>query len=312
MFDIQSVKLGKFAKYKLLNSESGECLSLISGFGGNVTEMVLNKNGIGHSIIEGLSDDEMTTGNIKFKSTKLIPFPNRIENGKYDFNGKSYQLPINYERHAVHGLIIDKTLEVVGTKIDKNQAAIKLRYRYDGHIPGYPFKYEAIITYSLLKERGFVCDTTITNVDSLPLPIGDGWHPYYKTKGKVDKLKIRIPSKYRVEVNELIPTGKLIPEEYPDAITIGNRKYDTGFVLEEGRGRTSTDVYDPELDIKIVVWQETGKWKYNYLQVFIPEDRNSIAIEPMSCAANAFNNRMGLIALEPGQSFKASYGVYVE
>jgi len=312
MFEIETTKLGKFIKYRLLDSDSVEWVSLISGFGGNITEMVLNKNGIGHSIIEGLSDDEITTGNIRFKSTKLIPFPNRIENGRYTFRGKFYQLPINYERHAVHGLITDKTLEVAGTETDKNQASIKLKYSYNGNIPGYPFKYESIITYSLLKERGFVCDTKITNMDSLPLPIGDGWHPYFRTKGKVDKLQIKIPSKFRVEVNELIPTGKLIPEEYPDAITIGNKKYDAGFVLEEKKGRISTEVYDPELDIKIVVWQETGKWKYNYLQVFIPEDRNSIAIEPMSCAANAFNNKMGLIVLEPGQSFAASYGVYLE
>ena len=312
MFDIETIKLGKFIKYRLLNIDSGERVSLISGFGGNVTEIVLNKNGTEHSIIEGLSDDEITAGNKRFKSTKLIPFPNRIENGRYAFNGKSYQLPINYETHAVHGLIMDKTLEVLGTETDNNQALIKLRYCYDGSIPGYPFRYEAIITYSLLKERGFACDTDITNVDSVPLPIGNGWHPYFRTKGKVDKLQIKIPSEFRIEVNELIPTGKLIPEEYPDAVAIGKKKYDTGFVLAAKGGRISTEVYDPELDIKIVVWQETGNRKYDYLQVFIPEDRNSIAIEPMSCAANAFNNKMGLIVLKPGQSFNASYGVYLE
>lgn len=312
MFNIETNQIGKFIRYKLSNSETKEHIAVISGFGGNVTEIVLNKNGAVYSIIEGLSDAEIITGNLISKSIKMLPFPNRIENGRYNFGGKSYNLPIVHNKHAMHGLIRDKTLEVVGTKTDNNHASVKFRYKYDGSMPGYPFKYEAIFTYSLFKERGFICDTDVTNIDSVPIPMGDGWHPYFRTKGKVDKLQIKIPSKYRVEVNELIPTGKLIPESYTEAITIGKKEYDTGFVLEEKKGRAATEIYDPELDIKIVVWQETGKGKYNYLQLYIPPDRNSIAIEPMSIATNAFNNKMGLIVLEPGQSFKASYGVYIE
>ena len=52
--------------------------------------------------------------------------------------------------------------------------------------------------------------------------------------------------------------------------------------------------------------------KYNYLQVFIPPLRNSIAIEPMTCNTDAFNNKEGLIILEPDQQFKASYGVSIK
>ena len=312
MLTIQKSKFGKFFNYKLFNSMTKEYVDIIDGLGGNITQMSLNKNGILYSIIEGPNENEINTGNPMYKSTKLIPFPNRIENGRFTFNGKSYQLPINGGKHAMHGLIYDKTLEFVDAKSDQTQALLTLKYKYDGTLPGYPFKYNAIITYKLLKDRGFACETNITNEDTVPFPIGDGWHPYFKTKGKVDKLQIKIPSKYRVEVNELIPTGKLIPEKYPDAIMIGNKNYDTGFVLDEKEGRNATEIYDRELDINLVIWQETGKGKYNYMQIYIPAERKSIAIEPMSCATNAFNNKMGLIVLEPGQSFKASYGVYME
>jgi aldose 1-epimerase len=312
MFDIEKSKRGKFDSYRLLNLDTKEYVSVISGLGGNITELVLNKNGTAHSIIEGVTDAELLDGNKKSRSTKLVPFPNRIENARYEFNGKTYQLPINHGKHAIHGLIYDKTLEVVRMQQNRNKASIKLRYNYDGSLSGYPFKYTAIMAYSLSKNGSFACETIIANTGSSPIPVGDGWHPYFKTKGKVDRLKLKIPSKYRVEVTELIPTGKLIPEEYPDFITIGNRKYDTGFAIDPKEGKAATEIYDPELDVKIVVWQETGKWKYNYLQVYIPENRSSIAIEPMSCAANAFNNKIGLIVLEPGQSFNASYGVYIE
>ena len=312
MFSIQKSKLGKFANYKLINSLTQEYVDIIDGLGGNVTQLSLNKNGTLYSIIEGPNENEIASGNPMYKSTKLIPFPNRVENGRYTYNGKSYQLPINGDKHAMHGLIYDKTLEVIDTKTDPNEALITLKYKHDGSLPGYPFKYDAIITYKLLKDHGFVCETNITNIDTISFPIGDGWHPYFKTKGKVDKLQIKIPSKYRLEVNELIPTGKMIPEKYHDSIMIGNTNYDTGFVLEEKEGRNATELYDRGLDLNLVIWQETGKRKYNYLQIYIPDDRKSIAIEPMSCATNDFNNKIGLIVLEPGQSFKASYGVYIE
>ena len=312
MFIIQKNKLGKFVNYKLMNSLTQEYVDIIDGLGGNVTQLSLGKNGSLYPIIEGPDENEIASGNPTYKSTKLIPFPNRVENGRYTFNGKSYQLPINGGKNAMHGLIFDKTMQVIDTKTDQTQALIKFEYKYNGSLPGYPFKYDAIITYKLLKDKGFVCETHITNIDTVPLPMGDGWHPYFKTRGNVDKLQIKIPSIFRLEVRELIPTGKMIPEKYPDAMIIGDTNYDTGFVLEEKEGKNATELYDRSLDLNLVIWQETGKWKYNYLQIYIPDDRKSIAIEPMSCATNAFNNKIGLIVLEPGQSFKACYGVYIE
>lgn len=70
-------------------------------------------------------------------------------------------------------------------------------------------------------------------------------------------------------------------------------------------------VYDKEQNIKIEPWQEKGPNKYNYLQLYIPPDRNSIAIEPMTCNIDAFNNHNGLITLQPKESFDAKYGVRV-
>jgi aldose 1-epimerase len=312
MFCIETGKLVNYTTYKLLNPDTGEYVSVIPGFGGNINELVLNQNGIRYPIIDGIGPDEIIAGNVEYKSTKLIPFPNRVESGRYTFNGISYQLPINLDKHAIHGLIFNNGLEVIRINTNNQHASIKLKYDYDSNISGYPFKIRVLVNYSLLRGRGFVCNTSITNIDCVPIPVGDGWHPYFKTKGKIDKLQIRIPSKFRVQDAGLIPTGKLIPEEYPNAVTIGNKQYDTGFALEKKEGRASTEIYDPELNLKMVIWQETGKQKYNYLQIYTPPHRNSIAVEPMSCATNAFNNKMGLIVLEPGQSFTGSYGVYLK
>jgi aldose 1-epimerase len=50
---------------------------------------------------------------------------------------------------------------------------------------------------------------------------------------------------------------------------------------------------------------------YPYLQLYTPPHRESIAIENLSAAPDAFNNGMGLINLEPGASatFKTAYTI---
>ena len=50
---------------------------------------------------------------------------------------------------------------------------------------------------------------------------------------------------------------------------------------------------------------------YPYLQIYTPPHRKSIAIENLSGAPDGFNNEIGVITLEPGQSalFKTSYKI---
>jgi aldose 1-epimerase len=50
---------------------------------------------------------------------------------------------------------------------------------------------------------------------------------------------------------------------------------------------------------------------YPYLQIYTPEDRKSIAIENLSSAPDAFNNGMGLLVLEPGETkvFTTTYQI---
>lgn len=314
MFKIETGSFGRFRKIRLVNTQTKEYVSIIPEFGGNVNEIVLNKNGKNYSIIDGARNYSQLIGDKRwFKSAKLIPFPNRIKDGRYCFAGKRYQLPINFpsQNHAIHGFIWDRKLSVKKKTITNYQASVQLAYLYDGSMEGYPFRFRAIITCYLLKDKGFKCTTMVKNMGACPLPIGDGWHPYFKTKGKADSFMLKIPSKRKIEVNaRMIPTGRIIPfERFSRLSKIGKIKLDTGFCLKQKEGLVCTEIYDPGLDLKINVWQETGKWKYNYLQIFIPPARTSIAVEPMTCWADAFNNKKSLIILKPKQSFKTTYGV---
>ena len=75
------------------------------------------------------------------------------------------------------------------------------------------------------------------------------------------------------------------------------------------RARFADMALNKDMDFGFTIWQETGKYKYNFLQVYTPPHRKSIAIEPMTCAPDAFNNKDGLIVLGPFESFYAVCGI---
>jgi len=316
MFKIIKEPFGDFTKIKIKNSDTEEYISIIPEFGGNVNEIVLEKEAKLYSILNGYQTPLEIAEHDYFKGAKLTPFPNRIEDGKYSFNGKEYQLPINKpdENHAIHGFMWNKNVILQKEEISSKTASIQFEYLYDGSLTGYPFKTRLRIIYFLISEKGFKCTTEIKNIDRCKIPVGDGWHPYFKTSEKVDELMLKIPAKYKTDVDSrMIPTGKRLPyNDYIHLTKIGDTKFDTGFPITQNGGSVTTEIYDPKIDLKIKICQETGKWKYNYLQIYIPPSRKSIAIEPMTCKINGFNNKKGLIVLQPNESFKASYGVSIE
>jgi aldose 1-epimerase len=177
---------------------------------------------------------------------------------------------------------------------------------------GYPFSFLLKMRYTL-SPKGFACRTGIKNRGNGRMLLGDGWHPYFTLHRKIDTLHLRLPSTKAVHVNGLgIPSGnKFVLDRFAERAVIGNRFLDTGFVLSGKKGIAETELYDSRSNVSIVAWQETGRIKYNYLQVFTPPHRRSIAVEPMTCNADAFNNKEGLIVLKPGHRFCGSYGVYL-
>lgn len=314
-------KFGKFTKIKILNEKTREYVSIIPEYGANVNELVLKKTKKNkhYSIIEGDKDYNSIIKNEWFRGAKLTPFPNRIKDGKYEFNGKIFCLPINHNKkhHAIHGLIYNKKFAIV----NEYKNSIRLKYSYNKEYDGYPFIMDIIINYKLSK--GFECKTTIINLSNENIPIGDGWHPYFTlTKNSnIDDCSLKIPSDKLIIVDErMIPTGKIIKfNKFLKSKRIGKEIFDSGFIITKSmiKNKNYTRIAETILSNKeqdnldIIIWQETGKNKYNYLQIFIPPSRKSVAIEPMTCSTDAFNNKHGLIILEPGKKFMSSYGVYI-
>lgn len=317
MLDIKEEKFGRFTQVKLINNDTKECFSFIPDYGACLNHLTLKKNNRLHQIFYssdccGLLSREKRL----FEGAKLFPFPNRINNGKYTWADKKYQLPINFpsQNHAIHGLVQEKQFRIVDKKTAKDEATVWVELNSDGNIPGYPFKYKLNIIFSLSRFDGIICQTIAKNTDKVNIPIGDGWHPYFQTGTKINNLYLKLPADKVVKQNKkMIPTGKTVSfDKFTRLAKIGNHTFDTCYKIKQSdKNRVNIELYDPKQNLKLIVWQETGKNKYNYFQVYTPPLRNCIALEPMTCTPDAFNNKRGLVILKPKEKYSASFGVKI-
>jgi aldose 1-epimerase len=125
----------------------------------------------GRELLDGYGADEMSSSG---RGQVLIPWPNRLEDGSYEFNGRRYQLPLNEAEHrnAIHGLVRWSTW--TATQREPHRLVME-------HIlypqPGYPFLLGISIEYAL-SDSGLQVRTTATNLGTQSCPYGSGAHPY--------------------------------------------------------------------------------------------------------------------------------------
>lgn len=254
----------------------------------NNTEII---NGISNTV-KGLSDYKNT-----YKSAFLFPFPNRISEGKYEFNQTKYELDCNEKtlNNALHGHIYDKSFSVKGIETSKNNAIVSLYYADEGKTRGFPFPYLIEIIYIFSKEK-ITINFNVINTGKKYFPFGIGWHPYFKTESlNLSSLDFESDAQYFLNEN-MIPLNE-IPLKFKTPLLIENTFLDDCFITGRPKASFKCDTSSIEID-------SLPNNKKNYLQVYTPPARDCIAIEPMTCAPNSFNNKNGLQVLEPNEKFE--------
>ncbi|MBA3841715.1 MAG: aldose 1-epimerase family protein [Actinobacteria bacterium] len=245
----------------------------------------------------------------------LVPWPNRIRDGRYEFAGLQQQLPLTEpeRRNAIHGLACWENWTVAEHADDRAVMEYLLHPQ-----PGYPHALRLEVEYRL-DAGGLTVRTTATNEGASPCPYGAGAHPYL-TVGtpSVDSVVLQAPVRTRLTSDERgIPTGvePVDGSEYDfrRPRPIGNARLDTAYTdLErDDDGRAHVHLASPDGEAAVTFWLDES---YRYLMLFtgdpLPDvNRRSLGVEPMTCAPNAFQSGEGLVSLEPGESFAATWGL---
>jgi len=249
----------------------------------------------------------------------LIPFPGRIAEGRYRFEGEPFQLERNDKEgpNAIHGFV--RTLPWQVTRAEAHCVSFDVRLEAEAYgSKGYPFSLAIRVTYSL-DEKGLSCSFDVRNIGTRPAPVGVGFHPYF-TVGPtmIDDAEARIPGAGFLEFNDrLAPTGTVLPAagtewDCRDYRRIGSKKFNhcyvqldrdaegmaTAALRHAGSGRVIEVTMDRSFSA-IVVY--TG-------DAIADAPRRAFAIEPMTCASDAFNHpEWGLKRLLPGEPFTGRY-----
>lgn len=263
-------------------------------------------NLINHYQNKNLIDEDLS---VSYRGAKLSPFACRIPDGKYSFQGKEYEFAKKFsDGSAIHGLMYNQPFVQKEMHQDIDKASVSFYAAYSKNDPGYPFDYGCTITYILQNDNRVTVETRIKNTGKETMPLVDGWHPYFTTGSKVDTCYLMFSADQIVEFDKkLIPTGRLLPyNTFLKDRAIGEIDLDNSFILNKRLPQPKCTFTDKQKKIKLSVFPSES---YPVIQLYIPPDRQSIAIESLSGAPDAFNNGIGLILLKPHeeQFFSVSY-----
>jgi aldose 1-epimerase len=264
----------------------------------------------GRDVVRGFGVEDQISGG---RGQNLIPWPNRIRDGRYVFNGATQQLALTEPaRHnASHGL----ARYVPWVLVDKQLDAVTNRVRIFPQ-QGWPGVLEATITHRV-SDNGLTVTVNATNIGAAEVPFGYGAHPYLTVgESTVDDVAITVPAESYLEVDDRLLPIKISPVagtayDLRGGPVLGSVNLDTALTDltqdADGRWRVKLVLGDRYAE----VWgDETMHW----IQVFSggPSRNSSIAVEPMTCGPDAFNagpTHDGMRVLAPGASFLGEWGI---
>ncbi len=263
-----------------------------------------------HPVVLGSSASEPVSAG---HGQQLIPWPNRIRDGQYPFDGATQQLALTEpDRHnAIHGLV----RHVPWTLVHRDQSSVTQTVTTYPQ-PGWPGILRSTLTTSV-GDDGLTITLVAENVGDTAVPFGYGVHPYLSAgEDRVDELALTVPAGAYLDVDDRLLPRSVQPvagTEYDlrSGDALGARVFDTAFTEigrdSDGRWRVRLEHGDHVTEL----WADEN---FGWLQIFTGADQRDvgIAVEPMTCGPDAFNEgptHDSVRVLEPGGSFSGAWGI---
>lgn len=247
----------------------------------------------------------------------LAPWPNRIADGSYEFAGRSLDVAVNEPSrgNALHGLVWALMWEVTERSTSQTRIATVL-----DPSAGYPWCLDLAIVYTV-DSAGLTMAMSATNRSDDVAPFGCGLHPYLLAPGgTLDACALSLAARERLDVSadRLLPAGRRPVHstafDFVHARPIGDTIFDHAFTgLErDADGHAAARISTASGRHVVECWWDNA---FEWVQLYTPgpaqpnEPRSRIAVEPMTCPADAFNSGTDLVRLEPGERWFGTIGI---
>ncbi|WP_433478396.1 aldose 1-epimerase family protein [Spirillospora sp. CA-142024] len=243
----------------------------------------------------------------------LIPWPNRIDRGRYEYGGSEHQLDVSEPARdcAIHGLVRWASWKAAGHEPDR----VRLTHRLLG-TAGYPFRLDLEVEYALDAAGGLRVRHGVRNAGTKTAPYGHGAHPYLTVGEPIDGCTVTLGADRYVPVDErMVPSGPSLDVtgtgyDLREGPVFGDRRIDNAFadLNRDGAGRVWVVLSGGGRTVRL--WaDEAHPWMEIYTAENAPAPRSGLGVEPMTCPPNAFASGEGVIDLEPGAEFHGTWGI---
>jgi aldose 1-epimerase len=263
----------------------------------------------GADVLAGYPLEERPVGG---RGQVLMPWANRLRDGAYSFGGQDHQLAISEPRTgtAIHGLVRWCSWRALAVAPDRARLGYRLMAQN-----GYPWTLDLAAEYAV-DAGGLTVTLSATNLADSPAPFAAGMHPYLASATTwVDDVILTVPADTWQLVDErLLPAGTAPvswDHDFRAGRLIGSLELDYAY----------TDLLRGDDGLAVVRVESEGEatelWldrSFPWVQVFSGDTlergaRESLAVEPLTAPADAFNSGTDLVVLEPGRTWSGSFGV---
>lgn len=297
---------------------SGEQFEIVRGdqrativeVGGGIREYVVGER----TVLEPYPIEEMCDG---AHGMPLIPWPNRLRDGRYSFDGQDHQLALTEPGtgNAIHGLVRWRNWRAVRSSEERVVMGTRLH-----PLEGWPFPLDISIDYSL-GDDGLTITTSVTNIGPRPCPVGWGHHPYLSAGPgwKVDECRVHLGAATRIltDPDRQLPTGTEAvsgtDRDFRSPRMLDGVRLDDAFTdLERDSDGLAGVVLSCPDGHAVQLWCDRA---YSVIQLYSgdtlapPRRRLALAAEPMTCPPNALQSGEGIVRLAPGQTHSGRWGV---
>jgi aldose 1-epimerase len=320
-FEVRTERRGALGhEVWVLSGPDGDLAMVCPALGFNCFRWRSGRNGAGAELLFAtptfLDGDRPTRSGVPV----LFPFPNRIRDGRFTWEGKEYQLPLNDPagKNAIHGFACRRPWRVLDHGADADGAWLIGEFHCSADDPEsrplWPADHRIRLTCRLLP-GDLQLEATVDNPDQVPLPFGLGFHPYFRPPGAdPDIALVQAAAGQYWELWESLPTGERVPADELRDLRAPRRL--RGLQLDD----VLTDLGDLEslCDLPLRASLRDGgagsgldlytAADFRELVVFTPPHRQAVCLEPYTCTTDAINLQQrgtdaGLRVLAPGESW---------
>ncbi len=226
----------------------------------------------------------------------LWPFPNRVRNRRYTYQGKQYSLEEvpRPEAHLVHGLVFDQPWQYEQPVATSSSASVTTFIDMTPDHPyyrSYPFPSRLSLTYTLT-DKELNITYHVQNKGTQTLPYGFGLHPYFSLLSGPEETLVSVPAEAIMEAKNELPTGRVFNlnelmyamYDLRSSLPVKYLKLDHVYTNLRKNAPAIIDYKKQNIQLAITTSDD-----FTHAVLYTPEGEPYFCVEQQTCSTDAIN-----------------------